>query len=146
MKVWGLLFGGICWGCGNQAQEVEDHRQEWFSKRPETFVVDICSGGLSIPSCRLSAVSGGKETTARVNVLNEASRDDAVLPDEPMAALFERAARAARSDGDCDFSFDSQYGYVSHYSCSSGEDGDGESVACFKPDTVDLAACPAGQR
>jgi hypothetical protein len=142
MRSW-LLLGTLlgCWGCSDQAQEVEDHRQEWLSTHPNEYVVEICSDGFARPFCELSAVSGGKEIAARFNVDNEPFQEGAVKSEEPMAALFDDVAKVVQSSDDCDVDFDPTYSYVSRYYCSSGEDGSGRYVKCFKPDTVDVAAC-----
>jgi hypothetical protein len=115
----------------------------WLSHHPESYVVEICGTGFA-QGCTLSAVSAGQEIAVRVSFPSGMFEDVAVHPTEPIAALFERVSREVQSDN-CDLKsleFDSQYGYVSNYYCSGGEEGSGEKVECFKPGTVDLSACP----
>ena len=134
----------LCWGCGgNSAQEVDDHRQEWLANHPEEYVAEICGTGLA-GSCSLDAVSAGQVVAARSGFRGGVFKDVEPGSDEPITALFDRATRAARSD-ECDLKsleFDSKYSYVSNYYCSGDEEGSGETVKCFQPDTVDLSLCP----
>jgi hypothetical protein len=117
----------------------------WLSHHPESYVVEICGTGFAA-GCTLSAVAAGEEIAARSSFTPGMVNDVAVHQTEPIAALFERVSHAMRSNS-CDLKsleFDSQYGYVSNYYCSGGEEGSGEKVECFRPGTVDLSACPDG--
>jgi len=138
-----LIVSMLCGGCGNSAQEVEDHRQQWLATHPEAYVVEICGTGFA-GGCSLDAVSGGQVVAARSGFRGGVFKDVEPGSDEPITALFDRATRAAHSD-DCDLEsleFDSKYFYVSNYYCRGDEEGSGETVKCFQPDTVDLALCP----
>ena len=144
IREWVLVGAALsCWGCGaTTAEEIEEHRQEWLAKQPQAYVIEICGTGLDC-CCELSAVSAGEVTAARTAFRGQPFQDVAPGQVEPVNALFDRAVSAARADS-CELSglsFDATYSYVSQYSVDCGEEGGGEKVACFKPNTVDLSEC-----
>ena len=135
----------LCWGCADDpGKDVDEHRQQWLATHPQEYVVEICATGFAFPSCSLNAVSGGTVVASRTAIQGQEYKEVEAGSVEPINALFDRVSRAVRSDN-CDdpksLEFDAQYGYVSKYYCSSGSEGSGETVKCFKPDTVDLSAC-----
>ena len=142
---WWVVGALLCGGCADDpGQEVDEHRQQWPSKRPQEYVVEICSTGFALHSCSLDAVSDGKIVASQTGINGQEYKDVEPGSGDPISALFDRVSREVRSDN-CDdpksLEFDSQYGYVSKYYCSSGSEGSGETVQCFKPDTTDLSAC-----
>ena len=138
----GLGVWMLCWGCSSdRAAEIEEQRQAWLSKHPESYVVKICETGFLSGGCTLSAVSAGQVLAERSGPRQGALMDVTPNSAEPIDALFDRLLRESK----CDFkalAFDPTYHYPSKYSCDYGEEGSGETVACFEPNTVDLAACP----
>jgi hypothetical protein len=142
-----LLVGAslLCWACGDgdPAEQVDEHRAQWLSKQPGTYVVEICGSGFE-QGCTLSAVSAGEVVAARASAPPKQSYED-VEPRaaEPIVALFDRVSRELRSEN-CDLkslNFDAQFSYVSDFYCSWGEEGGGQAVKCFMPDTIDLNVC-----
>jgi hypothetical protein len=64
-------------------------------------------------------------------------------PREPIAAMFDRA-EASGSNKDCKvtkLSFDDTWEFVSEYFAECGEEGSGEVVTCFVPNSQDIDAC-----
>ncbi|HYP97664.1 MAG TPA: DUF6174 domain-containing protein [Polyangiaceae bacterium] len=132
----------LCWGCAaDPGQELDEHRQQWLSKRPQEYVVEICNTGFAPHSCSLDAVSGDRVVASRTALQGQAYEEVEPGSIDPIIALFDRVSSAVRTDDDSDLEFDPQYGYLSKYHGSSGSESSGEIVKCFKPETIDLSAC-----
>jgi hypothetical protein len=71
--------------------------------------------------------------------------EDYPKPGDPVEDLFDAAERA--DGGDCSLtriSFDDDFGFVSNDHEDCGEEGGGQEVICFEPDTVDVTLCTGG--
>ncbi|WP_437950133.1 hypothetical protein WME98_04465 [Sorangium sp. So ce296] len=132
-------------GCGDSdAERIEQQRETWNDKHVASYVVETCETGFSA-GCRRVAVEDGQVVAAREKFPNDDSPwtdvDDLTSVNEPIAWMFDAAED---SPEDCELSqlsFDPQFGFIREYFVSCGEEGSGERVTCFAPDTVDLAAC-----
>jgi len=137
-----LVLSACGGGAGGPTQAVEDHREQWSSSHPQDYVIEICETGFA-RGCTLGSVSGGQVVAQRTGQAPGELSDTVPSSEEPVAALFARVDAAAGSKN-CSVSrltFDPNYGYVSEYYSDCGEEGSGEQVTCFKPDSLDLSSC-----
>ncbi|XXX76832.1 hypothetical protein WMF30_55200 [Sorangium sp. So ce134] len=145
MRTLGLMVMG-CWllaGCGGP--EFDENRAKWRADRPEEYVISICGTGFS-GGCTLAAVSGDTVVAAASSGLRTPSAGDwtfAETPEQadPVEALFDRAEIEGESCELTRIDFDGRFGYVAEYYRDCGEEGSGEHVACFLPDTSDATRC-----
>lgn len=144
MKTWAMMVAG-CWllaGCNGA--DFDDNRAKWRADRPAEYVIQICGTGFN-GGCTLAAVSGDTVVaTAHSGI--DAPRGDwtfAEAPEQadPVEALFDRAERESDSCELRSVRFDDRYGYVADYYWDCGEEGSGEEVTCFQPDTSDVTRC-----
>ena len=132
------LLGGsvLLSGCG---PDIDAKREQWEAKAPGSYVVSTCGTGFNLSAGSLYAVEDGRVLAVEQRIFPDG--DWVPLPGaaEPIASLFD----AADNPGDCDLSidFDAAYSYPTELYFDCGEEGDGERVACFVPDSVDLEAC-----
>ena len=130
------------------AEVLADHERQWHSQEPEQYVVQTCTLGIEPPGCERAAVSDGKVQAAQERVFSAGApgwetidvRADYV---PPLQAMFDhvRAGEVAGCPID-QVEYDQVSGYVQRYTleCEQSTSG-GRWVACFEPDTQDLAAC-----
>lgn len=131
-----LLASSFLCGCG---PDVAAKRQEWERKAPDTYVVGVCGTGFNVPGCQLYAVENDRVVASEVQFASEQTWSPVASAAEPIGALFD----AAEHPGDCDLSieFDAVFSYPTEIYFDCGEEGDGERVACFAPNSLDLDAC-----
>ncbi|WP_437313788.1 hypothetical protein [Sorangium sp. So ce385] len=132
-------------GCGDgDAERIERQRETWNEKHVASYVVEMCATGFSA-GCRRVAVEDGQVVAAREKFPNDNSPwsdiDDLTIVDEPIAWMFDVAQSTSEDCELSELSFDAEFGFIREYYVSCGEEGSGERVTCFAPDTVDLAAC-----
>lgn len=143
-----LAFAGFVLnasGCKEESSHdlLEKQRERWRSKRPERYVVEICSTPWH-DECRRIAVDGATVLAAQTSEFGLwKSVDQLSELDEPIAGLFDLAT--AR-DEDCilkRLEFDARYGFVAEYTyqCRDDDDDFGEEVVCFVADADSLEAC-----
>lgn len=145
MRTLGVMAMG-CWllaGCGGP--DFDENRSKWRADRPEEYVISICGTGFE-GGCTLAAVSGDTVVaTARSGTKAPSVGDwtfaEAPEQADPVEALFGRAALEGEGCELTRIDFDDRYGYVADYYWDCGEEGGGERVACFEPDTSDATRC-----
>jgi hypothetical protein len=118
--------------------DIAEKRAEWRARAPDSYVVGVCSYGLGGGPCQLSAVQQGQVVEAEYWHSIERAWLPVAEPTEPIDALFD-----AIDDTDCslDVDFDTKYSYPREFWLNCGEEGYGETVECFAPDSLDLEAC-----
>ncbi|WP_437812922.1 hypothetical protein [Sorangium sp. So ce1078] len=142
MKTLGVVAMGywLLTGCGGP--DFDGNRAKWRTDRPEEYVISICGTGFASGDCTVAAVSG--DTVVRSGSgAPDRGWTFAEMPEQadPVEALFDRAE--LESD-DCELThieFDERYGYVTDYAMRCGQEGSGEEVTCFQPDTSDVTRC-----
>ena len=138
-----LLLGCVCsvLGCSRDDDSVvEKHQTVWESKRPAEYVIQVCGTGFS-GGCLVYAVSDQKVIAASSKLGDGAwTASDPQSHDEPVAGLF----RGARAHDGCDrtrLAFDADFGFVTDVYFDCGEEGFGQKVSCFEPNSVDPTVC-----
>ncbi|WP_437967492.1 hypothetical protein WMF04_49455 [Sorangium sp. So ce260] len=142
MKTLGVVAMG-CWllaGCGGP--DFDGNRATWRADRPEEYVISICGTGFAGGDCTVAAVSGNTVVRSGIGAPG-GGWTFAETPEQadPVEALFDRAERQSDACELTRIEFDERYGYVADFYVSCGEEGSGEQVSCFQPDTSDVTRC-----
>ena len=131
-----LLFASTAlFACG---PDIDEKRSEWRARAPETYVVGVCSYGLGGGPCWLSAVQQGSVIAAELKPSANQPWEPIAAPKEPIEQLF---AAIDGVDCDLDVEFDRRFSYPRDFWLNCGEEGYGETVECFVPDSIELEAC-----
>ncbi|WP_437535032.1 hypothetical protein WME79_12430 [Sorangium sp. So ce726] len=131
--------------CGDPDPDFEAKREQWASARPQEYVIQTRFTGVA-GSHMLYAVSADTIIAEYTSIKRFAEPEDweetgdSPRVGDPVQALFDAAEGARRCDLR-EIEFDPKYGFVSIYYHDCGEEGGGEEVPCFAPDTTDVAVC-----
>lgn len=134
-----VVLGGLaCWvvacGDGVDAGEIE---REFRERAPEQYVVRSCAIGFSPRLCTVSSVQGAEPLESVV--IGPQGEVTSAEPTDPIARIIDGIA----DPDDCDVRVetDPQYRYPSEVYFDCGEEGWGERVTCFVPDSLELERC-----
>lgn len=132
--VWGLACGVVACGDEVDAGEIE---RDFRAHAPERYVVRSCGTGFARPSCTVSAVQG--EEPVESVVIGVEGEVTAIEPVDPIARIIDWSA----DPDDCDVRVqtDPQHRYPAEVYFDCGDEGWGEQVTCFVPDSLELERC-----
>jgi hypothetical protein len=123
--------------CGSSDPSKEELREDWQARAPERYVAKVCGTGFGPRLCRVSAV----ENHQPLETFGE-DFDHVWTRVEPMDPI-ERMLDSLGEHPSCDQRVEThrQYGFPTEVYFDCNEEGFGNEVTCFVPDTLDLRVC-----
>lgn len=139
-----LALGGCLLACSAD-ERVDDQAERWKMAQPDRYVVQTCTIDYDPAGCIRAAVEGGEAvlTEERIFAAGLGGWQEFGASRSPLDEMFDRV-REGDTD-DCkveDVLYDRSFGFVESYELTCrGNPEAGRWVACFEPDTLDLAMC-----
>jgi hypothetical protein len=123
--------------CGSSDPSEEELREDWQARAPERYVAKVCGTGFLPDLCRVSSV----ENHVPLETFGE-DFDHVWSRVEPLDPI-ERMLNSAGERTSCDRRIEThpQYGFPSEVYFDCNEEGYGNEITCFVPDSLDLSAC-----
>jgi hypothetical protein len=140
---WALLALGGCLLACSAEDRIESRAEHWKTAQPARYVVQTCTIGYAPAACIRAAVEDGQAVAAEESIFDGDARWEAFDSSRsPLDDMFDQVREA--DGGDCeleDVTYDDAFGFVDLYESTCDGFETGRWVACFEPDTLDLAIC-----
>jgi hypothetical protein len=143
-RSWARLAVVACLVACSSNERVDDEAARWESAQPDRYVVQTCTLGHEPAGCIRAAVEDGEAVAADERIFAagvgweefDASRS-------PLDDMFDRVREGDTNDCELeDVVYDRSFGFVESYELNCGASTEwGRWVACFEPDTLELAMC-----
>ncbi len=137
----GVLPLATVMGCSSESVELEEGLEKWNANAPSKYVLITQSTGFAGGPRHLSVVDDGEVSDCFLEAdETTCSPEPDANSSDPVTLLYEQAML----DTDAELKnieIDEEYGYLVNYYLDGGEEGWGERVTCFIPDSVDPTAC-----